>query len=347
MVIVLDAGELGRDRALKKSASRALLEECRAHRIRVVVPRGVLEEVIHGSKHRLKEARDKLAHAATLLDEMFETPPAVVPTLDVDALANQYRSELEARLRDHNVEIAEPDQVSHQQIIDRDLAKRPPFDQSGRGYRDALTWHAIRDLVIDEGEHVILVTRDNDFSANKDERDKLHPMLVAEVGGAEGAVVIVGDLAGAMRKLGAARTDLQAIFAQAVDALSPEIAQAAVAYLSDLTPSGIQGLEMSAFIFKPSIEDIVEAWGVVSARVTSTLDFEYSGTLNEAEYIVYRKSNDFARTFVDAVEWDEESRYATVYGSGDVRVKLEINAERDNGFQSVDVEWAEVLQDEA
>jgi hypothetical protein len=349
MVIVFDAGELGRDRALKKPASRALLEECQAHRIRVVVPRAVLEEVISGATGRLEEARNKVARGATLLDEMFETSPLVVPELDVDALTSQYRDEIEARLRDHNVEIVEPDRVSHQEVIARDLAKRPPFDESGRGYRDALTWHAIRDLVMGEGESVTLVTRDTDFSASKAEHQKLHPVLVGEIGGNEGAVVIVDDLGGAMRRLGAVREDLQTAFAQTVDAVSGEIAQSALAFLTDLTPYGIDGLEISGFLVNLTVEDVVEVWGIVSATVTGTLDFEYYGTLNEVEYEIFRDRRDsrgeFARSFVDDAEWNDENRYATVYGSGDVRVRLEINVEREDDSATVDVAWAELVPD--
>ena len=107
----------------------------------------------------------------------------------------------------------------------------------------------------------MFVTRDNDFSASQAEREKLHTVLVAEIGGDEGTVVIVDDLAGAMRRLGAVREDLRTAFAQTVEAASGKIGQSALVFLTDLTPYGIDGLEISGFLVHVAVEDVVEAWG--------------------------------------------------------------------------------------
>jgi hypothetical protein len=70
--------------------------------------------------------------------------------------------------------------VDHADLVRRSLERRPPFDSSDKGYRDALLWHIVLDLVR-QGSDVVLASNDaRAFSADKGGTG-LHPMLVREV----------------------------------------------------------------------------------------------------------------------------------------------------------------------
>jgi hypothetical protein len=328
MVIVFDTGPFTADRSMNKPVSRALLTECQEERIRVVIPRVVLEEVISATAGYLRNVEKNLNSARHNLGETFVNPPEL-PTVDVEKLVDAYRDEIEETLLDHNVEIVEWHAVSHDDVVERDLARKPPFDDSGRGYRDTLTWHVVRDLVLDHDERVILITRDHDFSVSEDDQNTLHPELVKEIGGDSEAIMIVPDIATAMRRVGDARQDLRQSLTATLDERSSEIAFEALTFLGELFPYGLDGEVASGKLLEVAVEDVVEAWGVLSAVARAELSFEYAGTLNEAEYDYYLETVTPADQWVADDDWNDEQRYASIWGSGVVDVVFEITAERE------------------
>jgi hypothetical protein len=83
-----------------------------------------------------------------------------------------YENEFRARLEHYLVDILPLDSVTHDELIARALARRRPFDDSGRvGYRDALIWHNVLEAA--RHEDVALVTRDKGFG----EKGRLHAHL--------------------------------------------------------------------------------------------------------------------------------------------------------------------------
>jgi hypothetical protein len=343
MVIVFDAGPMAADRMFKRSGSRALLHECSGDRIRVIVPRAVFEEVVRATEGWLQSAKKSLGSARHNLDEAFATPP-IVPELDVPALLEQYRQELEDLLLSNNVVIADWKSVEHDEIVERDLARKPPFDESGRGYRDALTWHAIRDLVLNEGERIIFVTKDKDFSDPNDE-SALHPTLVDELDSDRGAVKIVKDLAEAVRVVGDARNDFAERLTATIEEQSQSIGTLALLLLDDVLPYGLQSSGADAWLNGPEVAEVYEAWGVWSAVVYGQLEFEYTGTLNEVEYEAFFESFSDARYYTNEVAWDDEQRYATVDGGGTVNVALGVTYDPEE--DSLDVTSAMVVDVES
>lgn len=80
--------------------------------------------------------------------------------------------------------------VSHQELVERATSRTPPFDQKGGGYRDALVWATVLELV-KAGSDVALVTADAIFgeadgSLAKPLRDEIMPL--------SGEVELVRDL---------------------------------------------------------------------------------------------------------------------------------------------------------
>jgi PIN domain len=327
MVIVYDAGPLTADRAFKRRGSRALLRECQEGRIRVAVPRAVFEEVVNATRGWFRTAEKNLGKARHNLDEAFADPPTL-GSIDVDALVARYRDELQRTLEAHDVVIGSWDDVTHDEIVDRDLARNPPFDESGRGYRDTLTWHVIRDLVVDEGERVILVTKDNDFSSDEDAA-ALHPKLVEEIGGDAAAVTIVKDLAEAIRVVGEARDEFRAQLAGRIEGQPHEIGTRVLGFLEeDLLPYGLQSDIGDGWLRDVEVDEVVEAWGVWTGVVYAELEFESEG---------------LSRLYANEFDWNEEQRYATVDGTGVVNVILAVTYDPSDG--TLDVEDAHVSED--
>ena len=51
-------------------------------------------------------------------------------------------------------------QVSHADLVERDLSSRKPFSPTGKGYRDALIWESVVELCTDltDADTLIFVT---------------------------------------------------------------------------------------------------------------------------------------------------------------------------------------------
>jgi hypothetical protein len=225
--------------------------------------------------------------------------------------------------------------VSHDEIVARDLERKPPFDQSGRGYRDTLIWHVIEDLVVEENERVIFITKDGDFSSD-DEESALHPSLVEEIGGDKAAVTIVRDLSEAMRLVGEARDEFSEQLGATIAQEPNTVGTMALSLLDEvLLPHGLQSDLGDGWLHNVEVAEVYEVWGVWSAVVYGELEFEYTGTLNEAEYEAFFESEGKARLYSNEVEWDEEQRYAIIDGTGVVNVALSVTYDPEDGALDV------------
>ncbi len=86
------------------------------------------------------------------------------------ALAEFTQAEAEQELREEIAELgftaAPLSMVSQDEMLNWSLSSEPPFDNSDKGYRDALTWFSFCDVAREHrhtGHEVILVSADNDF----------------------------------------------------------------------------------------------------------------------------------------------------------------------------------------
>ena len=64
--------------------------------------------------------------------------------------------------------------VSHSQLVQQAVTRRRPFNSQGSGFRDALIWHTVLELVNKHNRKVVLLTDDKDF---RDKKGRLHPDL--------------------------------------------------------------------------------------------------------------------------------------------------------------------------
>lgn len=182
MWILLDSSVLTEgDWGLTGAAAQALLAASERNRLRLVVPEIVIREVTNSQGEREMAAISKVNSEQRKLRRLqnhFSIKPPILP--DPAPVREAYAEQLRERLKQARVETPALPDVPQDQVVDRALARRRPFDSEGhKGYRDTLIWLNVLDLV-NEDEELLFVTDDGDFLA-KDDKGKLHQHLLDDL----------------------------------------------------------------------------------------------------------------------------------------------------------------------
>jgi hypothetical protein len=187
VVVVLDATEIHRDWFLAGLEFQLLRFLARQAGIRPIVPSSVVAEAVANHGREYARARKTYIKAVDSLRRVGGRDTA--PTRNV-AEEMSYAELLRERLESLWVEVVVVPTTPHDEIVARAVSRRPPFDESGSGYRDTLTWMTCVELA-SAGKEVYLVSQDKDFAG----RDgALAPALAEEVAGAPGSVTLVRHL---------------------------------------------------------------------------------------------------------------------------------------------------------
>lgn len=182
MKIVIDTNIVHKDFFLKNAQIISLCETAKKCGIQVYVPQVVIDEIITHYKEKIGEACSDLKKAKSSLAyfypkewiEDYFTSEKVVQLLD------DYRLALHKRLFELNIQIIPYPIIPHEVLVRRDLARKKPFQPSGKGYRDALIWESVHNIIEDNGNEPDLVfinKNTKDFFEN----GKLHPDLQADI----------------------------------------------------------------------------------------------------------------------------------------------------------------------
>ena len=146
---------------------KLVLADARAKRFTLVVPGLVLEETINkrrdaaeeGERH-LRKAQSELSTLGAKLD---------LPAVDVSSAVKDFRKATMRLLTGNRVEIRDLPKIGHDDLVQRALARRKPFNAKGAGYRDALIWETVLAAASSSSEPVILVSNNwRDFGSDKD-----------------------------------------------------------------------------------------------------------------------------------------------------------------------------------
>src|ERR1051325_7544821 len=142
MWIVLDSTESPRARVdLADADLQALFAARRGLDVRLAIPEVVLREVLNAIR---EESAAAAARADREIQAYASWTKAEVSLLasrldaDVETAQERFRKEL----RENDVRVLPLPELSHADLLSRDLARRKPFNQ-GKGYRDALIWHSV------------------------------------------------------------------------------------------------------------------------------------------------------------------------------------------------------------
>lgn len=195
MRIVLDANAICHRDWLLSGPSFALLERAvQQGEISLFVPEIVVEEVKNKHREHLEKRSEEFQGSGRDINQLLEAADRFqLPVIDIDAAQSSYERRLDQRLRELGAQRPGYAEIPHQRLVERDLSRKRPFQESGRGYRDALLWETLITTIANPETTTILVTANwRDFCGEKG--GGLHPDLLADLAShelAENAVTVL------------------------------------------------------------------------------------------------------------------------------------------------------------
>lgn len=112
-----------------------------------------------------------------------------------------HTAELRANLAEHDVDIEPIPAADHDVLVEWSLSGHPPFDETDKGYRDALIWETVKAIAVASpvGSEIVFVTNDKDFCGSAGDSGALHNDLIADLESVtSNAVVVAKSISEAM-----------------------------------------------------------------------------------------------------------------------------------------------------
>jgi hypothetical protein len=176
MIFVIDTTELHDQKRLEGNLFRLFLLAKNLTKHRVCIPEVVLAEHHRASRAAMQRSASTIEKEAKVLARYWDKVDVTLPPVEQEF--QKWRSWIDERLRVAGVEILPYPTTPHRSIADRDLARRKPFSETGKGYRDALIWESVLELATANVDDVVFITSNSgDFS----DSDELHPDLVKDL----------------------------------------------------------------------------------------------------------------------------------------------------------------------
>lgn len=191
VIIIVDTTVTFVDVMMRTTNWVHLLTLCRHSQLRLVVPDVVLRETVRHWQGQAIEAvelanarLDGIPHNKVRLEglglDASQLPPPARVTTPPDH--RMFESATRERLSLVGaVVLPVPSRVDIEAVLQRDIARKKPFDSKGRGFRDTLIWETIKDVAFESGDgDTIYFVTDNSGDFCGDD-GKLAPELLAEV----------------------------------------------------------------------------------------------------------------------------------------------------------------------
>ena len=148
------------------NALKLVLADARRERFRLVVPELVVRELINKKREGLVDADHRLRQSHATLAEVGY--PAALTRPDLPALTSMFERRVREMLDGAKADVPALSSVAHDDLVTRALDRRKPFSSTGAGYRDALIWHTVLELLALDNEALVLVTNNSkDFAEAK------------------------------------------------------------------------------------------------------------------------------------------------------------------------------------
>lgn len=170
----------------------------------IVVPDVVVREHAQHEAAAISKARRETEKALRTVVNRAPRAGLTISVPDPDAMhevvlprRDEIAATMRSQLRAAGVKIADLPDISHSTLVDWSLDRHPPFDQSDKGYRDALLWLTVCRVAAGSGRDVLFVTNDKDFR----QHGSLHPHLKAsfETTAPDSTITLVEELSEAVK----------------------------------------------------------------------------------------------------------------------------------------------------
>ena len=147
----------------------------------IVIGEVVFDEVMNKYREHLTDQLQKIQKDVDGINRLFPKDKAVLfPEINRDLACEQYKEFLEMFIIESGLSIPEdyPNELSHKEIVERELQRKKPFKSNGAGYRDYLVWRtALNTARSYSSEELHFITENTqDFSDTKN-KAVLHPDL--------------------------------------------------------------------------------------------------------------------------------------------------------------------------
>lgn len=148
----------------------------------LLVPEVVKKECISKHLERCSNLRTKIASAAASLGRLIGQEIGVeLPPDEADAPA--YLARWEELVAQGRVRfLPNPGAGSLEDLQNRAIARLPPFDVNGGGFRDGTIWLCVRDHVRNKNTDTAFISNDRRAYSVKEAEGTLHPHLQGEIG---------------------------------------------------------------------------------------------------------------------------------------------------------------------
>jgi len=193
--LVVDANTLSSDYYLAGPSFTVIANEIADGDLEVIVPEVAVIETVGNFRRSISDAQNALQKFAGKWNRLLPEPTKL-DELDtyLDDLAAAYEEALREKLTVLGARMQPIPEVDHERLVRRATERRRPCDQNGNGYRDTLIWETIL-IIAKEGDDVVIVTNDTDFTVDEEGERRLHPDLLADLeeAGVDVEVTIVTD----------------------------------------------------------------------------------------------------------------------------------------------------------
>lgn len=179
--VILDANVLIGDYWLRSPSFSLLREFLKNSKAALVVPKIVFEEVVNHHREDVRKLKadiqDNLRESSRLLRDASAAKWLI--ELNRREAKEPYENFLTSELTNLGAVIPDYGGIPHSDVVQRDLRRRRPFQQSGKGYRDTLLWETIlRGYVLPDALTVIVSQNSRDFSSGD---GRLHKDLFQDI----------------------------------------------------------------------------------------------------------------------------------------------------------------------
>ncbi len=175
---VLDTTEVREQRRLESSHFSALIHARKLLDDTVSIPETVLLEYARHIRSEIASHYDSMKRDARELGRILDRTVSAG-----DVKVAEEGAAWEAWMRGHlpklGVQVLPIPELPHAIVLQRDLKRRKPFDEDGKGYRDTLIWESVLAAAERSSAQVVFVSRNHKDFAQKN--GQLHPDLVADL----------------------------------------------------------------------------------------------------------------------------------------------------------------------
>lgn len=146
--VVLDTNIIFSDFHLKGAKINGLCESVKSTGDSVYIPAIVVDESINKYREKLQEYKSKIDKNISDFKRLTgkDIGGSSISDEFIANEANEYAVLFKKQLRKLDIKIIPYPSTSHQELVKRDLARKKPFQESGKGYRDALIWESVKSI---------------------------------------------------------------------------------------------------------------------------------------------------------------------------------------------------------